>query len=552
MISLCAKDLFEQIGADERPAVFLVGVAKPDVDVMHPVCIEPETGPWPPAIFAGLNERIEAAIVAHPEQMMFYGDDATMRDKPENIRRLVISEEILRSLQSAPGSNAVRNFVSRGRPVGHYYVAVVLQVSETLMQKFPAIVYRWMNEDVEGSFLLSCIRMLMDEAETALGVSQPGRFSHSDIRTTDEIVRQAASRFMRIPFVDGEIAYVDMFKALNDISKLMYENAKGRGRIILAKDGDPHVDYVLKFARSVPVRDTRWVRKLLQMAGGDAALVLGTNAISGLGRISKASAQTYSADFIDQQHWDFKRGEQILLRTRFGVPTLPQEPISNARFENNFKRIFPTASQQAAGRFRAILDDLLQMPHGSMLMIAQDAEAEALRLERQGTRIDPVALNRALIEQASRIDGTILADPEGVCHAIGVILDGSANDECTPSRGSRYNSAVRYVHEGAGSRLAFVVSDDQTLDIIPLLRIRMSQTKLEAAVQALEVATVNDFHQTRNFLFDHQFYLSEDQCARINVAMERLDELAMKDGQIVLKRGPFVPHPMMTNEYFDA
>lgn len=65
----------------------------------------------------------------------------------------------------------------------------------------------------------------------------------------------------------------------------------------------------------------------------------------------------------------------------------------------------------------------------------------------------------------SRIDGAVLACPNGVCHAIGVILDGQADPGCTPARGSRYNSALRYVV--GKPRLAVVVSEDRTVDVIP-------------------------------------------------------------------------------------
>src|SRR3546814_14995617 len=88
-----------------------------------------------------------------------------------------------------------------------------------------------------------------------------------------------------------------------------------------------------------------------------------------------------------------------------------------------------------------------------MIVIAEDAESEALRLDAQGTNIQPAQLSVELLRQASAIDGSILMDPQGYCHAIGVILDGHANDQCTPSRGSRFNSAVRYVRRSEESRV---------------------------------------------------------------------------------------------------
>lgn len=84
--------------------------------------------------------------------------------------------------------------------------------------------------------------------------------------------------------------------------------------------------------------------------------------------------------------------------------------------------------------------------------------------------ITPVLVTPELLARASRIDGGLLLDPAGHCCAIGVVLDGEASDDCQPSRGARYNSAVRYVHGSPSRRMAIVYSDDQTLDVVPLLR----------------------------------------------------------------------------------
>ena len=54
-------------------------------------------------------------------------------------------------------------------------------------------------------------------------------------------------------------------------------------------------------------------------------------------------------------------------------------------------------------------------------------------------------LNDSLIRNVTSIDGAVLLDSHGVCHSIGVILDGIATNKGTSARGARYNSAVRYV-----------------------------------------------------------------------------------------------------------
>lgn len=548
--SIAAERVFQLIGAEFKPQTFLVGIAWPPIPGRHFLCIEPEDGPWPQSLFAATPESLEDDWKRHPMQQMFYGDEPTMRDKPENIRRIVVSNAIAKDLETLAATDGMCSFVSVARPVLGYYVAAILRVPQSLLVRFPAISYSWMNEQAEGSFLLSCIRQLLGEAERVLQMPEPGRFSHDSFRSAGEIVRRAAADLLRTPFLDGEFPMSDLFDDYNAISRLMYEGATGEGRMIIARRDNPNIDWVLKLARPAPLREKRWARKLLQMGSGATALVADLDSIHGLGRLRDASLDAFSVQFLDQQHWDFRRGNEIMLRTRFGEPRLPQEVIGEARFHENFRRLFPDAGEEAGQLYREILDLLLSQPRGSMLVVAEDAAAEANRLDRQGTRIEPTRLTADLIEKATRIDGTILADPQGLCHAIGVILDGSANDDCTPARGARYNSAVRYVTSPA-RRLAFVLSEDRTLDVIPLLRPRMSKKELEALVRNLEGASIDTYSAIRYQLDAARFYLTAAQCERVNTTLERLDKLALTDGQIVIGIALFAPDPQMTPEYLD-
>ena len=161
----------------------------------------------------------------------------------------------------------------------------------------------------------------------------------------------------------------------------------------------------------------------------------------------------------------------------------------------------------------------------------------------------PIRLTESLLRCVSGIDGTILLDPAGFCHAIGIILDGEATDQCTPSRGSRYNSGVRYVQTGSTRRLAIVVSDDRTIDIIPPIKRLASRSRIEQRVAALEAATLDNYHDSRNWLDDHRFYINAEQCARINAVIDRLDALPKEAGLIYLGTERFEVDPEMDESY---
>jgi hypothetical protein len=154
-----------------------------------------------------------------------------------------------------------------------------------------------------------------------------------------------------------------------------------------------------------------------------------------------------------------------------------------------------------------------------------------------------------LLRRVSGIDGTIILDPHGICHAVGVILDGVATVDCTPSRGSRFNSGLRYISPEGTRRLAIVVSDDHTVDLIPLLPPQIARTDMETNVSALEKATLDNYHKPRNWLENHRFYLNSKQCEIVNSALDRIEALPRDVGEIVIITTRFKPDSSMNDSY---
>jgi hypothetical protein len=232
------------------------------------------------------------------------------------------------------------------------------------------------------------------------------------------------------------------------------------------------------------------------------------------------------------------------------VPTLPREPIDDDLFRDTFVRLFPGADSKDFNRLWDLLRAAAEQGHGSMIVVAEDAADEARRLAQQGTVIVPTLMTRDLLRQVSGIDGTIILDPHGVCYAIGIILDGVAHPKCIPSRGSRYNSGVRYIGDGSKRRLSIVVSDDQTIDVIPILRPRIYRKEIDDVLSAFEAASLENYHQPRNWIDAHRFYLNAEQCARANLALDRIEALPKREGQFVIITERLRPDPLMNDSYF--
>jgi hypothetical protein len=290
------------------------------------------------------------------------------------------------------------------------------------------------------------------------------------------------------------------------------------------------------------------------MASPDFALVASEGKIYGLGRLSSdhdpTALDAFTINFLDQYQWELRWGERVLMYSRYREPQLPQEQISRERFQSNFLRVFPEAAQASAEHLWTLYKTCENMRHGGMLVVAEDAASESVRLSGQGTPIRPVQLTPELLERASGIDGSILLDPTGVCHAVGVILDGAAVSDCSPVRGSRFNSAVRYVSSHGKRRLAIVVSDDRTVEIVPLLRPQLKMVEVEKHIAELEGASTDTYHAAQMWLDEHRFYLNDDHCSRVNSSLERLNKLPRDVGEIRYITSRFQPNPELDDTYF--
>lgn len=366
----------------------------------------------------------------------------------------------------------------------------------------------------------------------------------------NEIAVRAAKSLMRVPFITGNAANFGLFHAVDEMTKLVYEGKSNLGKLIFADKDDPNVSYVLRLETPVSLRQTRWMRKIVQMASRETGLIVGYHEIFGLGSMSDISAPPFVVDIIGYHQWNLCRGKKILMVVRQGRPQLPKRPFPSELFHENMRRIFEGISDEAVVRAENIMDLLFELGRGSMVVFSADAAQEAERLDLQGTRIQPTALTMKLLEQASSIDGTILADPNGTCYAVGVILDGNASPNCTPARGSRYNSAVRYVGDGSIGRMALVISDDRTVDVIPFLRPQIDSARLQEAVDQLSTATLDNFHAPRKFLDEHRFYLDSVQCELINSTLDRIEAEPREVGEIVLVTRRFEPNPEMNGSFF--
>lgn len=557
-IQLLARTVLEKLGAPNDAEVLLIGARCPNSNRPYPVCVEPEDGKWVLSLFDDLLDTVESNCKNHHLQSMIFGDEPSMRDKPEWIRCDSVRTAVGKMLEIFDAEYDVTSFCGEVKCVDEYYVTPVIQIPNTIFRKFPPLAPKPINKQQQKVCFRSLIHASMyevlHEAANELHKTEPGRSPYDSMRNAEEIVRVAAKKFLHTPglSIERNYMYSDLFDNLNLISSLMYEGMKGIGQLILVDPTNDAVEFLARFVEPVPFSQPRWIRKVLQLAATGIGIIATSEFIYGLGRL-KAShdpsmQDAFKINFIDHYQWELCCGSQALLRSQYAVPKLPQEPFDKAAFLANYARLFPLSSQANGQHLWSLLQIQVKQEHGSMIVVAEDAVNEAHRLGKQGTRIEPCLLTETLFQSFSGIDGAILLDPGGLCHAIGIILDGEATDQCTPSRGSRYNSGVRYVQKSGARRLAIVASDDRTIDIIPTIKRLVSRSMIEQRISELEMATPNNYHDPRNWLDEHRFYINAEQCARINIVIDRLDAQPARVG-IYLRIDRFEVDPKMNESY---
>ena len=550
----------EKIGLyDVGFEVFLVGVLASNSENSYPICIEPEDGKWDLKIFGSLIEDIKKEIENHPLKNMFYtNDEQAMRDKPENIRKESVSIAVKKALLQYDEDNDLESYVGLSTLVEGYYVVPIIQITKEVFQKHPKLDKKtFRNRHLSQGYsnlVEAVLNILLGNASKLLKTKNPGR-GRSNIEVR-EVIRSAADSFMHTLSIAiyEKYAFINLFETLNLISSLFYEGVHSLGKMIISNPEHASIIFSLEFQDPVPIDNIRWVRKVLEMSSNKFSLVADNEYIYGLGSLVKnydySDQKIFVIEFLDHYYWQISCGDIVLLQSRYNEPRLYTGIVQEELLLDNLNRLYPYTTHNEKQNILNLVLTLTNLNRGSMLVIADDAETEVKRLSKLGTPIKPVLLTPDLLEQVSGIDGTVIIDPKGVCFGIGIILDGDAMPECTPSRGSRYNSGVRYVYPTENrKRLAVIVSDDKTVDIVPRLRPRISLSEIEYNISLLEHATLEDLNQPRNWIDDHRFYFNEKQCVRVNDALDKIESSKSEVGQIRFITERLIPNKDMNSSY---
>lgn len=561
-VERAVEHTLEELGVAGEPTVLLVGVLAPGGS-RHPICIEPEDGSVVPADFSDFDARAAALYQQDPDSRMIRSDPRHHTLMQQRNRHRAAAAAIAEILERKDGEE-LRFFVGMPTLVEEHFVYPAIGVPRQLVAQTPRLTATeipeapWLGVTpslLEGAILAllrSCSRALLGpDPGDGLGIGvEPADTTRAGARSLLDTVVALAGNEYRPSFLDG----------LNRVSTTRYEQRLGLGRFIVAAADSQFTETAMVLRRPLRIGETRAVRKLLEASRvrGEGLLTDGA-AVYGLGHIrddyEPGSESVFEVLVVGHGSWELQHSGHILMAVENGAARVGAPPLQRQRFDEITSRVFARGGCDTDALW-ALAEAARLAEHGTMLVVSERASEEAERLQGQAMAVTPVPLEPSVVEQVTAIDGALLVDPHGTCHAFGVILDGTAVESGDRSRGARYNSAVRYLASASAATMIMLVSEDGMINLLPDLRPRMSRAALEGmmsdlrAAAALEPVHPERFYKAYNRVKAASFYLNSELCKEANrLVAEHWERRRAAGAQLWTTEPDLVPDSEMSDEY---
>lgn len=305
---------------------------------------------------------------------------------------------------------------------------------------------------------------------------------------------------------EGILSYLDL------ISNSSYEGSSLEAKLLLISKENihEHINLVIDFKHIIPYKEIKKIRKVMEMCSNVIFAVGDKEGVYGLGHFkdygeafkNKLGNKILFIHFNGKLHYDIKEisfikkkitsfteeketvswnyRESLIYKIRDNQIMLSDREFPKDKLRYFLNRIFSHISETNINELINIVQIASYQKHGTMLVVGTKdlAEKESSRLcnFQQAIKIEKINLfdieeskRNLIISQISSIDGAIYLDSDGNVHGIGVILDGPANELGDSSRGSRYNSAIKYNKSKQiieDNTVIIVVSEDGYIDIV--------------------------------------------------------------------------------------
>lgn len=550
-VERAAQYAFRRAGLKVDTAVILVGFSDDDANDQT-VSIESRGDPIRPDELDGVDARADELYRAHPRSALLHSN-AWHHDRVHaSLRRGAKASAIAEILNANENLARFSFFASGGAVVDGHNVYTCLGIESSKFDALPIFEHR--DERVEGprSLQHAIVSECLSRAVAELHQPDAGSQLSRALGRPEEIVASAAEAFT------GHLAFVvagmpnDLLSIMNKSTAQAYERAEASALLHMVNSRNGEYELRVPLESPISLGSAKALRKLLEASDSDLAVIADEGRVLGLGSVGP---ETLSLDIEvrGKLDWNLSAEGTTLLRSYAGQVSFPWRSLELADLSDVAAR---TIGECDVERIWPFVKAARDSGHGMTLVVSSDAASEAQRLGSAAFVLEPCELDDSDFQRLGAVDGAVLIDTEGRCHAFGIILDGEASGKGDPARGSRYNSSVRYQRAHPDTAFVIVVSVDGDLNLVPDLRPRVKRSEVAAAVDAFceicsqEHPDGEDYAEARQRVENYAFYLDDDQCERVKHADEREQERRLVENGIATSALAIRPHPEMDDSYF--
>ena len=546
------KRVLDQLGVistDTR--VVLVGIAAEET-ANHAICVEPETGPLSAEHLAQVTTRAGELYELDPESKVLYSDPRSREMRHRALFHVARANAITEAIEKSGVFKHLTFFVSASSPINGYEVHTCIGIPKGVMENLPAFeesTVEWVHAG--KSLQHEVIRECLHRADMALYLPDPGT-GLQILGRTEDIITSATERFISGTTWRTSQEPSDLFGALNAVASLTYERAGAKGKLTVTTRQNLEKWLTVRFKNPVRLRESRTMRKVLQITDDTMSVLADPTCAYGLGA-SRIAPDVVEVSITGHATWEASVNGDKFVRVAYGRATIPTQQIEFHELKDIAERTIGNANTR---RIWEIVQAVQESGQGATIVVSKDPEAETARLSGEGMPIESDYLEPEEIVRLGSVDGAVILGPDGRCHAFGVILDGVANEGGDRARGSRFNSAVRYQNMETAGSMIIVISDDGTIDLLPRLLPRVDKGEVAAAVDAFceycdsVPIKADEFERLYERIRRLAFYLNDEQCRRVNEKHEQEMERRTESGGVRITGRNLQPDPRMNASYF--
>ncbi len=471
--------------------------------------------------------------------------------------------EFLQSWEILPGKRRyISNFIRKEK----YLVLVFLEVSKEIVEKYKFLrnQYKSQKQVSFNSFFSSVATLFLDNCYSVLSNED---FKRGNFDPEELFIKAGKNFFQgqKPKFVLGTVS-ISLYEVCNKISCLTYEGEKTQGKILFARPENSCVDLVYSFEEKISISSHRKVRKLLEMCREKTFLISDSEWILGIGKLKKKLNneinEVFFVEFLGQFKWNLSHGGKPLMRVRFNTPFLPEEEKSIDNIKRELQRVFKGLKEIKLNLLASFVEESKKQTHGTVLVISEEAQSEANRLKNQCFMLKKCKLKKEHVSALTSIDGALLIDPNGICYACGVILDGEAKKDLgTSERGARFNSSLRYYSARKEKQkdlglVVLIVSEDGMVSVLPELKPKKKHSEILEAIDSLERVMMKSsqshfrLHIAIKQFEQFRFYLNGEECKRLNTIFSQFPGKELYPNILIDLYKEYVPNPEMNDSYY--